>query len=149
MPRFVSTCLAFTMLIVGLIASASAIAGSPKEDVAAAYAAFDAAFGKADAKAVSALYTDDAIFMPSSHEVIRGPAGVEKYFTNVFASGATGHKLNLIEAHGDEELVFGAAEWSANGKDASGNDQPWGGLATHIFERQDDGSLKIKLHTFN
>ena len=28
-------------------------------------------------------------------------------------------------------------------------DQPWGGIATHVFERQGDGSLKIKLHTFN
>jgi ketosteroid isomerase-like protein len=41
------------------------------------------------------------------------------------------------------------AKWSANGKDASGKDQPWAGLATHIFERQPGGALKIKLHTFN
>jgi hypothetical protein len=27
--------------------------------------------------------------------------------------------------------------------------QPWGGVATHIFERRPDGSLKLKLHTFN
>ena len=32
---------------------------------------------------------------------------------------------------------------------ASGGDQPWAGLATTIFERQPDGSLKLKLHTFN
>jgi ketosteroid isomerase-like protein len=30
-----------------------------------------------------------------------------------------------------------------------GKDQPLGGVATHVFERQSDGSLKIKLHTFN
>jgi hypothetical protein len=44
--------------------------------------------------------------------------------------------------------VVAAARWSADGKDASGADQPWGGIATHVFER-DDGALKLKLHTFN
>jgi ketosteroid isomerase-like protein len=63
--------------------------------------------------------------------------------------GATGHKLELIRTGGDEKVVFGAAKWSATGKDAEGKDQPWSGVATHVFERQSDGSLKIKLHTFN
>jgi ketosteroid isomerase-like protein len=125
------------------------LAGSPEEDVKSAYAAFDAAFGKADAKAIAAFYVDDAILLPASHEVIKGPAGVEKFFSGIFAGGATGHRLEVIEARGSGTLLFGAAKWSAKGKDASGKDEPWGGLATHIFERQNDGSLKIKLHTFN
>ena len=45
--------------------------------------------------------------------------------------------------------MFGAAKWSAKGKDAAGTDQPWGGVATHIFEKQADGTLKLRLHTFN
>ena len=45
--------------------------------------------------------------------------------------------------------MVGAANWTAVGKDADGADQPWGGIATHVFERQDDGSLKLVLHTFN
>jgi hypothetical protein len=28
-------------------------------------------------------------------------------------------------------------------------DKDIGGVATHIFERQPNGSLKLKLHTFN
>ena len=27
--------------------------------------------------------------------------------------------------------------------------QTAGGIATHVFERQADGSLKLRLHTFN
>lgn len=131
------------------VASAPGLAGSPEEDVKAAYSAWDAAFAKADAKAVAAFYADDAVFLPASHDVIKGPAAVEKFFTGIFGMGVTGHKLDLLEAHGDGTLLFGAAKWSANGKDAAGKDQPWGGLATHIFERQSDGSLKIRLHTFN
>ena len=137
-----------------MVAFASALtlvsyAATPNEEIKAAYAAWDNAFGKADAKAIAAFYADDTVFLPSSHEVIRGPAGVEKFFASLFAMGVTGHKLDLIEARGDGKLLYGMAKWSANGKDASGKDQPWAGLATHIFERQPDGALKIKLHTFN
>ncbi|GIK98208.1 MAG: hypothetical protein BroJett029_24170 [Alphaproteobacteria bacterium] len=129
--------------------AASVDAASAEEEVAAAYAAWDEAFGTGDAKAIAQFYADDAVFLPPTHEVIEGPAGVEQFFSGVLGSGATGHKLELIEAHGDGNLLFAAARWSAMGKDANGADQPWAGLATHVFERQSDGNLKIKLHTFN
>jgi ketosteroid isomerase-like protein len=122
---------------------------SPEGEVRGVYAAWDGAFRNADAKAIAAFYADNALFLPTSHEVIHGPAGVETFFSGLFSKGVTGHKLELIEAHGDGKLLYGTARWSANGKDANGKDQPWGGLATHIFERQPDGKLKITLHTFN
>jgi uncharacterized protein (TIGR02246 family) len=137
------------LLSMWLLTLAAANAAAPDEQVRAAYAAWDEAFNKGDAKAVAAFYTDDAIFLPATHEVIRGPAGVEKFFSGLFGMGVTGHKLELIEAHSEGNLVFGADKWSAKGKDANGKDQPWGGLATHIFKRQSDGGLKIELHTFN
>jgi hypothetical protein len=34
--------------------------------------------------------------------------------------GVTGHKIELIGAKGDGNIVFGAAKWSAKGKDANG-----------------------------
>jgi ketosteroid isomerase-like protein len=64
--------------------------------------------------------------MPPSHEVIREPAGVEKFFAGVFGVGGTAHKLDLIEARGEGTLVYGTAKWSAKGKDAQGKEQPWG-----------------------
>jgi uncharacterized protein (TIGR02246 family) len=120
-----------------------------KGDVTAAYQAWDAAFNAGDAKAVSAFYAEDAVFLPATHDVINGPAGVEKFFAGLFGMGVKGHKLELIEAHEDGNVVVAAAKWSATGKDASGADQPWGGIATHVFTKQPDGSLKLRLHTFN
>ena len=119
------------------------------EDVTAAYAAWDTAFNAGDANAVSAFYAENAVFLPATHDVIEGPAGVEDFFAGLFAMGVTGHSLELIEVHGDGNLVVAAAKWSATGKDANGADQPWGGIATHVFEKQSDGSLKLLLHTFN
>ena len=121
----------------------------PAADVKAAYAAWDEAFNKGDAKAVAAFYTDDAVFLPATHDVIKGPSGVENFFAPLFKMGVTGHKLELIDVSGEGDVIFGAAKWSADGKDQAGKDQPWGGVATHVFQKQPDGSYKLRLHTFN
>ncbi len=106
-------------------------------------------FNESNGGAIAAFYSEDALFLPATHDVIQGPAGVEKFFEGIFGMGVTGHKLEVIEAESNGNLVYAVAKWSANGKDSEGKDQPWGGVATHIFERQADGSLKLKLHTFN
>ncbi|WP_207465658.1 YybH family protein [Paracoccus fontiphilus] len=131
------------------LSAATGAGADPADDVQAAYSAWDAAFNAGDAKAVAAFYGQDAIFLPATHDVIKGPDGVEKFFGGLFDMGVTGHKLELIEAHGDDDMLVGTAKWSATGKDASGAEQPWGGVATHVFEKQDDGSLKLRVHTFN
>jgi ketosteroid isomerase-like protein len=60
-------------------------------------------------------------------------------------AGVKGHALKLVEAGGAEKTVYGTANWSATHKDG----KSIGGLATHIFERQNDGALKLKAHIFN
>jgi ketosteroid isomerase-like protein len=127
-----------------LLAAAAVEAASPEQQVKTAYTAWDAAFDKADGKAVAAFYTGDSLFLPASHDVIKGPGGVEKFFAGLFEGEVTEHKLELIEAVGDGDMVVAAAKWSAKTKD-----KPVGGVATHVFKRQGDGSLKLKLHTFN
>lgn len=124
-------------------------AAASEAEVKAAYAAWDAAFAKADAKAIAAFYTADAVLLPPTHDVLKGPAGVETFFAGLFAGGVTGHKLELIEMSGDDKVIVGAAKWSAQGKDSKGAPAAFGGIATHEFVRQADGSLKLRLHTFN
>lgn len=136
---------AFLAACIGLLLPSAAVAASLEDDVKSAYAAWDAAFNKGDAVAVSKFYTDDATFLPASHDVLKGPAGVEKFFTGLLANGVNGHKLELISVSGDASLVVAASKWSAKGKDASA----FGGVATHVFKKQADGSLKLMLHTFN
>ena len=134
---------------VALVTPVAAQDAAVEKDVKAAYAAWDEAVNKGDAKAVAAFYTDDAVLLPPDHKVYNGPAGVEQFFSGVISGGMKGHKLELIEADGEGDLIIAAGKWSATGKDAKGAETPWGGVATHVFEKQDDGSLKLRLHTFN
>lgn len=139
---------AFVGLSLCVLMPAVAVAADLKEEVTSAYQAWDAAFNKGDAKAVAGFYADDALLLPPTHKVVKGPAEIEEFFAGLFEAGVTDHKLDLIDAGGGE-TAYGAANWSAQGKAEDGSSQTLGGIATHVFERQDDGSLKLVLHTFN
>ena len=130
-------------------APVGSFAGDPKSDVTAAYAAWDTAFNKGDAKTLAAAYLPNAKLLPPTHEVASGPAAIEQFFAGLHASGVTDHKLQVIDAGGDDKVVYGTANWSAKGKDKDGKPATFSGIATHVFERQADDSLKLRLHTFN
>ncbi|MDH2347965.1 MULTISPECIES: nuclear transport factor 2 family protein [unclassified Bradyrhizobium] len=88
---------AFTLCLL-TVAPVGSFAGDPKSDVSSAYAAFDTAFNKGDAKAVAALYLPNAKVLPPTHEVASGPAAIEKFFARLHANGVTDHKLEVIDA---------------------------------------------------
>jgi uncharacterized protein (TIGR02246 family) len=134
----------------GLVSGVSvASAQSVEEEVTSAYAAWDEAFNSGEAAAVAEAYAEDATFLPPTHEVIEGPEAIQTFFDGILGMGVTGHNLELIEAHEAGDSIIAAARWSATGKDEAGADQPWGGIATHVFERDDAGNLTLRLHTFN
>ena len=110
----------------------AANAASPQDDVTAAYAAWDAAFATGDAKAIAAFYTDDATFLPPTHDVIEGPAGVEKFFAGLLGNGVTGHKLELIEVEGD-----GHGRPGRRGRQVVGQRQGCERGGDHIRRRRD------------
>jgi ketosteroid isomerase-like protein len=96
-----------------------------------------------------AAYLPSAKLMPPTHEVASGSAAIEKFFAGLHANGVTNHKLEMIDAGGDDKVVYGTAKWSAKGKDKDGKPADFSGIATHVFERQPDNSLKLRMHTFN
>ena len=127
------------------------IAADSKTQVEGAYAAWDAAFNKGDAKGVAAAYLPNAKLLPPTHEIALGQPAIENFYAGALASGVTDHKLEVIDAGGDDKIVYGTARWSAKGKDKDKEGKPatFSGFATYVFERQTDNSLKILLQTWN
>ena len=106
-----------TMLTLMFFLSAAHAAGPAATEVIDCYKAWDAAFNKGDAKALADLYDEDLVFLPANHEIIRDRRNLEKFFAALFKMGVTNHRLELIEAGGAGDMIFGAAKWSADGKD--------------------------------
>ena len=82
--------------------------------------------------------------MPPTHTIAKG-SEIEKFFDGLLKNGVKSHALKPVDAGGNDKIVYGTANWSATDKDG----KSIGGLATHIFERQSDGALKLKAHIFN
>ena len=120
-----------------------------KADVERAYAAWDAAFNKGDLKSIVAAYLPIAKVLPPNHEITLGQTAIEKFYAGVLANGITAHKVEVIDAGGNEKLIYSAARWSAQGRDKDGQVATFSGFATHVFERQQDNSLKLLLQTWN
>ena len=120
-----------------------------RQRVEAAYRVWDEAFNAGDARALAALYTDDATFLPATHAVIEGPARIEEFFAPLLSRGVTGHRFELITLHEDTNSIAAAARWTAVAPGADGARTASSGIAAHLFVKQPDGSLKLRLHTFN
>lgn len=118
-------------------------------DVLAALDAWNTAFNAGDAAAVARLYVAEARFLPATHAVIVGPAAIEAFFAPMLAQGVTGHVNELVTSGGDGKLRYSGSRWTVQVPGPDGQMQPSSGFATHVFERQADGSLRIRLHTFN
>jgi uncharacterized protein (TIGR02246 family) len=128
----------------------SAVPLGPAADrVASAYGAWNAAFNRGDAEAIASLYTDDAVLLPASHEIVNGPAEIDKFFAGLFANHVTGHDLQAFKIIESGDTLIVASKWTANGRDDKGNATAFWGIATHVFQKQADKSYKLKLHTFN
>ena len=120
-----------------------------EDEARGALAMWNEAFNRGDAGAVAALYAPDARFLPATHEVVVGPAAVERFFRPMLAQGVTGHTNELIVCGGDGALVYVASRWTVRSPAVDGRMETSSGFATHVLERQPDGALKILLHTFN
>jgi ketosteroid isomerase-like protein len=40
----------------------------------------------------------------------------------------------VIDAGGDEKIIYGATNWSAKGNDKDGKPADFSGIATHVFD---------------
>jgi uncharacterized protein (TIGR02246 family) len=81
------------MVIVGMSLVASAQKADPDAQKLAEQ--YSAAFNKADAKAIAALYTTDATRLGPDGQLITGRAAVEKSYVDGFAGALKGSKLTL------------------------------------------------------
>ncbi len=132
------------------VASVSAHAEEDfKQIVEGQYAAFDKAFNKQDADAIAELYTNDALLLPSSHEVIEQD-GIAKFFEGLFEAGITDHKIELIEiVEARDGSIIAAGRWHVTAPGEDGEPTEVNGLLTHVFKEQENGNYLARLHIFN
>jgi ketosteroid isomerase-like protein len=105
-----------------------------------------------DVEKALALYDDDIIQLPAGDKIIRGKEGVRR---DIEASRKAGWKvkeytMNIedIELHGDVVTEIGTYKMSVQ-KDGSADASKFEGKYLTQWEKQSDGSLKLKTEIWN
>ena len=106
------SCLALPLLLASLItvpSKAQSGDASAEQAIEAANEQFMEAFGQADAEAIVALYTNDAVLLAPHRDPLEGPEAVAGYLRGVIEQGLTEIDLETTQVtqHGDLAIEMG------------------------------------------
>jgi uncharacterized protein (TIGR02246 family) len=103
---------AFVLVVLVCVVCAYPSAGAQSPAAAAEIAQVSDAYVKAslaaDAKAIAALYTEDAVEMPPNHPMVKGRTAIEQYYTKQFGGSAKLQSLALtkIESNASGDIGY-------------------------------------------
>lgn len=135
------------VMVLGLTSVGTVLAGghTAEEGVRMLNTKWDESFNKGDAAAVAALYAEDGRVVTGDGKVVDGQADIQALFQGFIDSGATNHKIEMIDVKESGDIVWETANWTLTG----GDKKEYGGKIVNIYEKQGDGGLKARLHIWN
>ena len=102
-----------------------------------------------DAKAVAALYTDDAVEMPPNVPPVKGRAALEQFYAKQFAAGKIAKfSLNHLETHGSGDSGYDVGTYTQTLTPAKGNAMNDRGKYVVILKRV-AGAWKVGYAIYN
>jgi ketosteroid isomerase-like protein len=125
-----------------------ALAQDLRSTIEAGNTAFNQAFNKGDAAAVTKLYTSDAKLLPPADKIVSGDKEIQAFWRSLIDAGVTDHKIETIQIEEAGDTAVVAGKWQATGKDAQGKAAIYKGSVMKVLERQGD-TWKTSLHTWN
>jgi uncharacterized protein (TIGR02246 family) len=93
--------------------------GDPRRAIEAANAKFGAAYGRGDARAVAAMYTEGGQLYPPNENVVAGRAAIEAFWKAAMDTGAKGVELKTAEVEGLGDSAVEAGNYTLYGKDGT------------------------------
>ena len=149
-----------TVVLCALVAaiSSAAFAGSKGKDqgvrearaaIEAANAKFSEAFARGDAKALSAMYTSDAIAFPPDSEMIRGNGAIGEFWKAQRDGGVQSAALTTIDVGRSGDVAYEVGNVSLTIQSAG--KEPTTAMAKYVvvWKRQADGSWKLHRDIWN
>ena len=106
---------------------------------------FDAAFNRADADAVLALFDDPATMRMQNGQVVEADrAALQAAFTHLLSMKPQIHnEVRRVLRCDDVALVL--MDWTVTMRDPEGNERVDRGTATQVMRQQADGSWRLKI----
>jgi uncharacterized protein (TIGR02246 family) len=102
-----------------------------------------------DARGMADLYTETATLLPPGMPAMTGRQNIQGFWQAFFDAGASDAKLTSIKISGSGDLAYEVGEYSAMMPQPSGGTAPGSGKYLVVFERQQDGHLKMAADMFS
>ena len=108
----------------------------------------DAATG-GDARAMAAVYTEDAVFLPLDADALKGQAGIERFWRDGIRMGLRGLEVETLQLEHERVLAYEIGRYTLRFEPEG--DAPVTDLATHVVvhRRQQDDSWRRVVEIFN
>ena len=95
------------------------------------------------------LYTKDAILMPSGLKPVTGALEIAQFWeTRLKPGNKKDHTFEVISVGQEGKLAYQVNRWSVIFIKDGGEKALLVGNSTRVFEHQDDGSWRIKVHIY-
>lgn len=95
------------------------------------------------------LYTENAVMLPPSSEILSSQEAIQRYWNDLREIGVYDYSIYAVEQNIDGNVAYTTALWEAKRKTANGEDITFDGNISNVYEKQNDGSWKIKLQSWN
>jgi uncharacterized protein (TIGR02246 family) len=102
-----------------------------------------------DARGIADLYTENATLLPPGQPAITGRQNIQGFWQGFFDAGASDATLKSIQISGSGDLAYEIGEYSAMMPQTSGGTAPGIGKYLVVFERQQDGKLRMAADMFS
>ncbi|MBL1141196.1 MAG: SnoaL-like domain-containing protein [Proteobacteria bacterium] len=106
-------------------------------------------FDEGNTKGLMGLYTENAVVFPPSSEILKGRGEIQDYLDSLKKVGVEKYSISNIDTDIKENTIYETALWEATRMDAAGNVIKMEGNISNVFEKQEDGSWKIKFQSWN
>lgn len=115
----------------------------------AANTQFLAAFNTPNPPAFLPLYTADAVLFFQGAPPVTGPDAIKQFWESRIKLGIRDHTLEIIETGADGKYAFQTSKATVQLVRENGEKTLIAGHTVRVFEKQSDGTWKVKIHMYN
>ena len=140
---------AVPVLVTSVIARSPAAAGDASSLLGGLDAQYDKVWNAHDARQLASLYSDNAVLNPPLAPADIGSNAVATFFSSLWKSKWSEHKLEPVSAHmASNNVMVAVSHWSANLTGSDGKTTRYHGDVAQVFRKIGD-QWKIDLASWN
>jgi ketosteroid isomerase-like protein len=136
------------LILTLIVSSAGAVHSTSESEMWINNKTWEVAFNTGNAAALTDLYSEDAVVMPPSLEILNAPDTIENYWVEQMHAGTDNFRVQTINLKVENDIIYQTAVWIAT-VTSNGVSTDLDGEMTNVITRQEDGSWKIKLQSWN